>query len=214
MTQQINTGRQEAGSRYSLKAWPFRSWCWMIIIASFTGFVVEDIFQLITKGYANNRNMYLPFLIGYGLAILGLWLFIGEPAYPCRLNRTKKDAPTAVKLLAYLLFSFVFVCVAEICLGYAVHMTCGFDYWNYTNYPLHITKYTSVFTSLGFAAIITLFMYYVFPRAMSAFAANKSRAFNLAGIVLLVLLVIDYFLSFGYMYLNQDYHKVWTIRIR
>ena len=49
-------------------------WCWMIILISFVGFLVENIWNLLTSGQIDNRNMHLPFILGYGLAILGVYL--------------------------------------------------------------------------------------------------------------------------------------------
>ena len=42
----------------------------MAAVVSFLGFVVENIWLAMTKGYINNRNMNAPFLLGYGLLIL------------------------------------------------------------------------------------------------------------------------------------------------
>ena len=42
----------------------------MTAIVSFLGFVVENIWLAISKGYINNRNMNTPFLLGYGLLIM------------------------------------------------------------------------------------------------------------------------------------------------
>lgn len=49
----------------------------MAAVVSFLGFVVENIWLAMTKGYINNRNMNAPFLQGYGLAdsvyVRGIW---------------------------------------------------------------------------------------------------------------------------------------------
>ena len=51
----------------------------MFIFVSFFGFVLENIWLAITKGYIDNRNMNLPFLFGYGLVIIGFYTLIGTP---------------------------------------------------------------------------------------------------------------------------------------
>ena len=51
-------------------------WCWMIILISFVGFLVENIWNFLTSGQIDNRNMHLPFILGYGLAILGVYLYM------------------------------------------------------------------------------------------------------------------------------------------
>ena len=52
----------------------------MAAVVSFLGFVVENIWLAMTKGYINNRNMNAPFLLGYGLLILFMYAVFGTPA--------------------------------------------------------------------------------------------------------------------------------------
>lgn len=51
----------------------------MAVLVSFLGFVVEDGWLALTKGYIDNRNMHLPFLFGYGIAMVGLYRFSARP---------------------------------------------------------------------------------------------------------------------------------------
>ena len=50
-----------------------------IAIISFLGYCVENIWLAVTQQYINNRNMYFPFLLGYGLAVVGIYLIVGTP---------------------------------------------------------------------------------------------------------------------------------------
>ena len=50
----------------------------MAAVVSFLGFVVENIWLAMTKGYINNRNMNAPFLLGYGLLILFMYAVFGN----------------------------------------------------------------------------------------------------------------------------------------
>ena len=207
--QKLSSLRRGAGEKYRLS-----DWAWMMAGASFLGFVVEDIWLMIVRGYINNRNMYLPFLLGYGLAVFGVWLFFGTPMDTCGIIRAPEAFTGWKRAACYIFYVFVFVCLAEIILGYSVRQSCEIDYWNYENLPLHITRYTSVFTSLGFSAIISLFMHFVFGRVMSWISRHRSPLSEKVGIALLAVLVIDYFLSFGYMVVNNSFHLVWKIIIR
>ena len=54
----------------------------IIIIVSFFGFCIENIFTAYAGGIINNRNMVLPFLLGYGLAILAFYAAVGTPNAP------------------------------------------------------------------------------------------------------------------------------------
>ena len=189
----------------------FSAFAWLMILTSFLGFAVEDIWLLITKGYANNRNMVLPFLLGYGLGVFGVYLLFGTPQDLGGLIGLDRFFTGWKKTAVYVLQTAVFVSIAEICLGTSVEKLCGFYYWNYTNLPLHITRYTSVFTSLGFSALISLFMRFCLHPVLHFLGRFDSRPFRYAGYLLLAALILDYFYSFGYMIHFRDYHRVWTI---
>lgn len=47
-----------------------------VTIISFLGYCVENIWLAVTQQYINNRNMYLPFLLGYGLTVVGIYLIL------------------------------------------------------------------------------------------------------------------------------------------
>ena len=57
----------------------FYAWGLMIVVSSFIGFVVENLWLWETKGYIDNRNMNLPFLLGYGLACFLVFVLLGTP---------------------------------------------------------------------------------------------------------------------------------------
>lgn len=116
----------------------------LIVIVSFLGFCLENVWLALRKGYIDNRNMHLPFLLGYGLAVSGGYLVFG--------------LPDAEHLERYWITAFIAVSVGEILLGTATEHFCGYIYWDYSSIPMHITRYTSVPTSFAFACIITLFM--------------------------------------------------------
>ena len=92
----------------------------MAAVVSFLGFVVENIWLAMTKGYINNRNMNAPFLLGYGLLILFMYAVFGTPA---ALRMFTKEKVRWKRYLVYFLCSFAVVCVGEIVLGIAVAET-------------------------------------------------------------------------------------------
>ena len=116
----------------------------MVAIISFLGFIVENVWLAITKGYINNRNMNAPFLLGYGLLAVFLFFVLGTPNDPVRWGLLKKIQSRRIQYLVYFICSFVAVCIGEIILGTVVERLCNIEYWNYSNIPMHITKYTSV----------------------------------------------------------------------
>lgn len=121
-----------------------------ITIISFLGYCVESIWLALTQQYIDNRNMFFPFLLGYGLTVVGIYLIFGTPKKWLK----KRTASKALVYLAYFALMIVIVSIGEIILGKAVEYFCGFAYWNYEKVPFHFTKYTSVPTSMGFAGII------------------------------------------------------------
>lgn len=68
---------------------------------------------------------------------------------------------------------------------------CGFDYWDYTRLPFHFTKYTSLFTSLGFATLIKEVMRLCFEPIMLFAHSQNNLYFKVLIVDLLILLVVD-----------------------
>lgn len=52
-----------------MKAYSIYVWLIIIIICSFIGWIIENLWIMLRFGYFDNRNMFLPFLLGYGMAI-------------------------------------------------------------------------------------------------------------------------------------------------
>ncbi|MGN0666012.1 MAG: putative ABC transporter permease [Huintestinicola sp.] len=183
----------------------------MIIIAgiiSFLGFLLENAWLVFTKGYADNRNMRLPFLLGYGIIVLGMYYLFGTPG-----NMGRRSHTDAERYFLYFAAAFLTVSVGEILLGTFVEHFFGFEYWNYSRLPLHFTKYTSVPTSIGFAYCITEFMDKVFPVLLEFTGKLPVKTASLIGSVLLILLPLDFFISFAKMYRTRKLNTIWTIHV-
>ena len=171
----------------------------MAALVSLLGFLVENMWMLTRSGFIDNRNMNLPFLLGYGIAVVGMYLLIGTP----RKNH----------LLFYYILVFIFVSFGEIALGFAVEEFCGFYYWDYTNLPMHLTRYTSLFTSLGFSAIITVFMYYFYEPLMNVFHTTMTPRRRRIVIALFIAMLVDMLYSFHLMRELGDVYKSWKLYI-
>lgn len=177
------------------------TWFLMIVLASFLGFLLENAWCAVRHGYIDNRNMNLPFLLGYGLAIALIYMVLGVPG---ELSRTGR--------ILYFILLVLIVSVGEIVLGTCVEKICGFHYWDYTALPFHLTCYTSLFTSLGFASVIFIFMDRVFSRIMNTLSDMSSpgiRFFSIAGITLLT---ADFLISFRQMYKTRGFYRHWEIK--
>lgn len=185
----------------------------LVILVSFMGFAVENIWLALTKGYINNRNMNLPFLLGYGLAVLAIYLLFGVPSEMKLLNRFPVKASRMVKYILYFLCVMLCISIGEIILGMVTEEFCHIEYWNYSPIPLHITKYTSVPTSAGFATMITLFMEKVFPFLMSKMESLDGRAVRIIVVVLLVMMVADFIKCYGQMIKTSNFNEEWRITL-
>ena len=171
----------------------------MFTVTSFLGFVFENIFSVMWNGYFDNRNMTLPFIHGYGDAVIGIFILSG--------------IPMKNNIVLYFLSSFVLVCLSEIIIGTTVEKICGFVWWSYDNFPLHITHYTSVPTSLGFAALITVFMGFCFTPLMDMIEILPLQLKNIIGLPMFVLLTIDMVISYVTMYKKGAHNNRWRILI-
>ena len=90
----------------------------MIALISFLGFLVENLWLALTKGYINNRNMNAPFLVGYGMLVVAMYFLFGTPDEMNLPKRMRKRATTRYRRYAlYFLGAMLFVCIGEIVLG-------------------------------------------------------------------------------------------------
>lgn len=182
----------------------------MLVITSFIGFWFEDIWMICRHGILDNRNMFLPFLLGYGVFIVALSYILGTPNNLC--NRIKLKRPYST--IIYYLICVILVSIGELLLGLFVEKTGGFSYWDYSTIPLHVTKYTSLPTSLGFALIITLFMDFVFIPLRNKIQKLVEKIPLPVVIIMLLILVVDFFISFKTMYTNNGKNTLWIFHFR
>lgn len=180
-------------------------------VISFLGFALENIWLALRKGYIDNRNMTFPFLLGYGLLVTGIYAVMGTPEEMHIVIPPK--TPTQLQYVIYFLLSAVIVSIGEIILGKTVERIFGFEYWNYESLPLHITKYTSVPTSLGFALIITIFMGRCFPRLMEFIVSVNADTVQMTAIILGTAMTADFIYSFAKMYKTRSLNVRYTIYI-
>jgi len=183
----------------------------VVAIVSFLGFVVENAWLAVTKGYINNRNMNLPFLLGYGLAMAAVYILFGVPSEMTFLCRFPVKAPRGVKIILYFMCAMLCVSVGEIVLGTVTEKLCHIEYWNYTCIPFHFTKYTSVPTSIGFASMITFFMEKLFPLLMGRIEGAESVGIRIVVFILLVILLYDFVYSYGQMIRNHNFYEKWEV---
>ena len=186
----------------------------MMALISFLGFVVENLWLAITKGYINNRNMNAPFLLGYGMLVLVIYFLFGTPEKMNLPKNLRGRYGKSKNYVMYFLCAMLFVCVGEIILGVAVERLCGIEYWNYSAIPLHITKYTSIPTSVAFSLLITLFMGRCFEPMLNFISRMDYKLMKVLSIILMVIMLSDYIVSFAMMIKKKDFYLRWKILLR
>lgn len=185
----------------------------VIAIISLMGYLLENTWLAVTKGYIDNRNMNLPFLFGYGLLVVGMYALFGTPD-EMMFFRIPIKVPPAIGRLLYFILAAVIVSVCEIALGTAVERICGIEYWNYTWIPLHITKYTSVPTSVGFSLLITVFMDKYFMNILIKVAEFPKKPSLHIGLVLVLIMLNDMLICYNKMRKNHCLNIKWKKNVR
>lgn len=186
----------------------------VIVVASFIGFCIENTFIGFMRGFVDNRNMVLPFLFGYGLALFLIYVLFGTPRAPEFFTKQLNINNEWIKVLYYFFITFLCVSVGEIILGHLTEWCCGIVWWNYSALPLHITKYTSVPTSMGFAFLITLFMRYCFDPLINIFSKIDPFALSVISISFVILLSLDMINSASYMLRNHSTLNLWRYEFK
>jgi len=181
------------------------------IVVSFLGFLVENIWLILTKGFFDNRNMRFPFLLGYGLFIVGLYIFMGTPDSFTINSIFLKNQD--VGKIVYFVIVFLLISVGEILLGFFTEKYFKFYYWNYEKIPMHITRYTSVPTSLGFTFIIMFFMQECFTPIYNFIYNSEKLSTSSISIILIIVLFIDFVTSFYKMHKTKKQNIRWRYYI-
>lgn len=185
----------------------------IVSVVSFLGFAVENMWLAMTKGYIDNRNMCFPFMIGYGAAILLIYIIFGMPEKLWFLGKAIKVQNRIIRLLIYFAEVMLCVCIGEILLGTFVEKMCHFYWWDYSQIPLHITRYTSIPTSMMFSLLITVFMEVFFGPLYSFFQKCNFSVLCIVTVSLLTLMAGDFIYNACRLYRNQGMVRRWKIYI-
>lgn len=186
----------------------------VVTVVAFIGFCVENIWLAFSKGFMDNRNMFLPFLLGYGIAMLIVYLLFGLPHQPLFFGVKVSIENPILRNVYYYVMMVVCISVGEIALGTAVEKICGYQWWNYSWIPLHITQYTSVPTSMGFAAIVFVVMRYGFDWLMSVFLRWNENLLKGSALFFGITLTADMVYNLYLIYKNGEGTVRWRIETK
>ena len=189
----------------------FLALCMVACVVSFLGFVVENIWLSITKGYMDNRNMCFPFLIGYGIGMNLIYAILGTPKKLRISCKQLQKSSQARKVLVYFIAAMLCVSAGEIALGTFVEKVCHFCWWDYSWIPFHITQYTSLPTSSMFGTLITFFMDQIFMPLYNYFLSWDYNTLRKIAIPLTAIMVWDFLYNAYKMYKNQGGVSRWKV---
>ncbi len=195
----------------SMKAMDIFALCMVVCVVSFLGFAVENIWLAVTKGYMDNRNMVFPFLLGYGIAIVLLYLILGTPQKLWLFGRVIRIKERMTKVIFYFTGSMLCVSMGEVLLGKLVEKVCRFYWWDYSKLPFHITRYTSLPTSAMFSCLITLFMDKAFLPLLYCFQKWNYITLRNTAVFFMALMVGDFLYNVFMMYREKSQITRWKI---
>lgn len=185
----------------------------LVATVSFLGFIVENVWLALTKGYIDNRNMCFPFLLGYGLAILLIYVILGTPKKIWLFGKMFFIKNKIIKFLVYFIGVMICVSIGEIVLGTFVEKVCNFYWWDYSSLPLHITRYTSIPTSTMFSALIYFFMDNIFQPLYFFFQDWSFDNLKRYALILGLIISVDFVYNSYKMYKTQAMTKRWQVTI-
>ncbi len=181
----------------------------VVAVVSLIGFIVENIWLVLRYGEINNRNMHLPFLFGYGLAMLAVYMLFGTSKNPKFILKALNLKNVYSRRIALYIMAFICVCLGESLIGIIVEKLCGFTWWDYTSVPLNLGKYTSVTTSALFALLILFFMDFIFTPLYNFFISLNPTLLKWLSISLLTIMSLDFINSALYMLVKKKLLKKW-----
>lgn len=186
-------------------------------IAAFLGWWVENLFRMAMIGVFDSRHQLLPFLGSYGLGIFLLFFVFGTPSemrvFRKRILPEKTAKNHILRGVIYCAIMFLLILFGEMGMGLFFEKVFGVKGWNYTGIPLHITRYTSIPTTLGFTAGIFLLMQFAFPQAVKLIDKIPDRAAQVLAIVIGVLLAADWLIMFFSGMIYGKFPEYWSVHL-
>lgn len=186
-----------------------------MIVFAFFGFCAENIGRMATKHIFDCRHQILPFLFAYGIALLAVYVLMGTPDelrfFNIRIFKKKTLATRILSHIIYFAVIFAFILVGEIAVGMLYEKFAGVILWDYSNIPTHITRYTSIITTLLYGGGVYLLMAFAFKPMMNLIMKMGTRAATIADCTLGVAIVLDFIATLIIMFTTGSAPEYWSI---
>ena len=136
------------------------------IFVAFLGWAGENSIRAINLGILDSRFHILPFISPYLLVSFAIHLVIGDPDHLTVFGKQifkKRGVKSCVlsNLICYVMLCMG-VFLGELVVGNLWEIFFGVQLWDYRGWPLTLTQYTSIVTTLGFgtaAYVVVRFIY-------------------------------------------------------
>ena len=191
----------------------------LMLIFAFAGFLVENAFKLLTRGFMDSSHHFFPATFTYSIVIFVLYGCLGTPDNMRFFNKELfRGGSRAEKAAAYILYAVLLaigVFVGELTVGLANYYATGAVIWDYNNIPLNWKigcpyAFTSLPTTLAFTAAGWLFMKFLFAPLMRLLEKIPVKIAVAIGAILGALLVGDYVYTLIYTQINGFAPVYWT----
>ena len=127
----------------------------LFFIGSIFGFIFEQSVMNLFKQPYNSGILHGPWTPIYGLATF-IILKVGQ--YLDTLNISK-----FLKYFLFGLINLVLLGLLEFLGGYLIEKIFGIVYWDYSDFPWHLGKYVSLYSSLIWLFLAFFFYYFLYP---------------------------------------------------
>ncbi len=162
----------------------------MGILMAFVGFVTENASLFISHGQIDSRYYVLPFISSYSLIVFTWYfLYVKFPKLLDFENPPIKKSLYYIALISSLCFA---VFIIEIFYGHLIDKLFNVSLWSYEDIPLHITKFASIPTSIGFGLGAFVLVRWVYPKTYTYLQNHANiKVLKIIDIILGSLIILD-----------------------
>ncbi|MCD8372484.1 MAG: putative ABC transporter permease [Clostridia bacterium] len=187
-----------------------------MIAFSFFGFLAENIARMATKHIFDCRHQLLPFLFAYGIALFAMLLILGTPdemrIFNKRIFAKKGLKYRVLSHITYFAIIFAFVFLGEIAVGEFYEACTGVILWDYSDIPLHVTKYTSVISGAAYGGGAYLIMAFGFKPMMKLIQKIGRKTAIILNCTLGVAIVIDFIIMVVTVFVTGAAPEYWSVQ--
>ncbi|MCD8309478.1 MAG: putative ABC transporter permease [Clostridia bacterium] len=186
-----------------------------MIVFSFLGFIAENAARMVTKHIFDCRHQLLPFLFAYGIALLAIHIILGTPGGMRFFNKklfTQKGVKYSIlSHVTYFAVLFLVIFAGEIAVGEFYEACTGVVLWDYSDMPLHVTKYTSVISCSLYGGGVYLIMAFAFKPMMKLIQKIGRTAAAILCCTLGTAIIIDFIIMVITIFVTGTAPVYWSV---